>query len=196
MAVHCARFPPHIRDDAAQAARVGLWRAASTWEPGKSNFYGWARSRIRWEIADEMRRLDHLGRNDRDYLNRYREWERDKANTDHHTPSHRSAQEAGWDTARLAYLTTGKTTTERVEDPPAPDDTCAQAVSNLMSDRLQDALAGLPYAEWQTATLRWLEDWPPTKIAEFTGVKEPTVYFRLRRARERLRRHLKGEEYV
>lgn len=196
--VHSLRAPTYVREDVEQAARLGLWRAARTWDQEKgSNFYGWAKKCIRWETSDEMRRLDHLPRRDRDYLSGYDRWSMDYSRHNHREPTHQESLAAGWDRDRISRLTREKTSTEKlVEDPPAPDDTCEQAVSNIMSNRLQDALAGLPFREWQAASLRWLEDWPPAKIAEYMGVSEAQVYYRIRVARERLLTALEGEDYV
>ncbi len=181
--------PPRNREDAEQAARVGLWKALESWSPERSNFHTWAKHRIRWEVADEMRRIDRLPRRDRDYLNSYQSWQAEHRGG---TPSAQEAADAGWDLDRIrrADNATPADLGLFAEVIPGGDDPANEVISRMEADRIQDAMAALPYPEWEATTLRWIDDWPPTKIAEYQGVSEATVYHRIKRAKKRLRRVL------
>lgn len=183
---------PGEREDAEQAARVGLWKALQSWTPERSNFHTWAKYRIRWEVADEMRRFDRLSRRDRDYLNSYRGWEAENMGADG-LPSSQEAVDAGWDMGRVRRVANSTTPADLdlfAEMIPGGNDPADEVVAKMGADRIQDAMAALPYPEWQAATLRWVDDWPPAKIASYQGVSEATVYHRIKRARKRLRRAL------
>jgi RNA polymerase sigma factor (sigma-70 family) len=177
--------PSHVRDDAEQAARIGLWRAARTWRARRSSFPSWARNCIRWEVADELRRLDPLPRGDRDYLTAFSGWQQQHSTTEGVWPSTRDAEAAGWDMRRIAAT---QLPGELLTDPPSATTTEEEAVTSITVSEWLDRLAGLPFPEWQVVSLRWVEDWPVAAVADYLGVSEATVFKRTASARKRLLR--------
>lgn len=182
--VAASSFPYWLRDDVEQAARLGLWRAARDWDPDQRGFYGWAKAKIRWEIIDELRRLDVLTRRDRaevtlgwDVLERLAqelgEW-----------PSAAALEQAGVD-PQLFLRATAATAT--VPDLPSQESVEDQVVARLEAQKALDRLADCDYRTWLAGTLRWRDDWSPFDIANVLGVSEAMVFKRLRAARELIR---------
>lgn len=181
-----AHFPPQVRDDAEQAARIGLWRAARTWQPSKSKFHTWAKHRIRWEVQDELRRMDWLTRHDRIYLTSWQTWARDWERCNGTWPSDADTAAAGFDPKRVSRLgvTNAHIAPESVPDPAHGVEVAALA--NIAVDALLGRLAGLPGDLWVAATLAWVDDWPVPTIAEVLGLSESRIYQRLTQARQLL----------
>jgi RNA polymerase sigma-70 factor (ECF subfamily) len=61
-------------------------------------------------------------------------------------------------------------------------------------DRVHRALGGLPADQRTVVVLRWLDDLSTRETAEILGVAEGTVMSRLKRAMDRLRRELGGDD--
>ena len=176
-----APYPPRLRDDAEQAARIGLRQAARTWNPDRSKFPTWARRRIRWEVQEEMRRQDWLSRSDRTYLDRWREWmaEQDV------WPSQAEQAAAGFDVKRVERLSASLS--HLIPDTvPYGQDVEGEALANIAADAILDTLATLPPTLWATATLRWVDEWSVSAIARYYGLSESRIYQRLTHARNLL----------
>jgi RNA polymerase sigma-70 factor (ECF subfamily) len=74
-------------------------------------------------------------------------------------------------------------------DPPADD----SPMQRELHERVRSAVRALPQPLREAAVLRFLEDLPPERIAEITGVSRGAVDVRLHRARQRLRNDLAME---
>ncbi|NJI29945.1 hypothetical protein HBI98_22575, partial [Aeromonas veronii] len=74
LAVEKARTAAHVDlDDLLSAARLGLARAAMTYDPSRGIPFGaFASSQINWAMLSEMRRADPAGERGRDKIERVR----------------------------------------------------------------------------------------------------------------------------
>lgn len=74
LAVEKARSATHVDlDDLLSAARLGLARAAMSWDPARGIPFGaFASSQINWAMLSEMRRADPAGERSRDKIERVR----------------------------------------------------------------------------------------------------------------------------
>lgn len=191
-----------LADDIHQYARLGLWRAARTFDPDQipadadpdDYFRGRAVSIIRWEIAEGLRALDPLRRTGRA-----------KVRALHHSYEHlaaRHGREPTWleladdlgpDQLHQAVAAERATHPRSVDDlvidlhDPAATDPAAAAIGDDLRRRLDAAVAALPPDLAVTLELRYHYDLTQTQVADVLGITGSAVCQRERRAYTLLR---------